>query len=69
LLDKYFSPKDREIFFNLLKEHKSKKAKDLIVSIINNIAKKEFLPVDFVVNQINDLIMKLYLNEYVNIPA
>jgi hypothetical protein len=65
MLDKYLTPKARERFFNLLKKHKSKKAKDLIVSIINNIAKKEFLPVDFVVNQINDLIMKLYLNEYV----
>jgi len=64
MLDKYLTSENRKIFFSSLKEHKHKEAHDLLANIIYKIAKEEFLPINLVINQTNDLIMKFYFNEY-----
>jgi len=64
MLDKYLTSENRKIFFSSLKEHKYKEAHDLLADIIYKIAKEEFLPINFIINQTNDLIMKFYFNKY-----
>jgi uncharacterized protein YdeI (YjbR/CyaY-like superfamily) len=63
MLYKYLTPKARKKFFNLLNEHKRNKAQSFLKGIINKISNKESLPVNFVISQTTDLIMRFHLNE------
>jgi len=62
MLEKYLVPENRKMFFDLLKEQKRKEAQDLLTVIMEKIAKEEYLPINFVINQTVDLIMNFYIN-------
>jgi hypothetical protein len=63
LFDEFFPKKDRENFFNLLRNENTQEAYNFYFDTAKNIAQKKWLTEKFAINQAINILMNFYLKE------